>query len=139
MPFVVKKGSKILARVSSSMPEPSSETPTQTYRSSLASGKRARRRSPAATSVASRNVPPWGIASRAFTARLRSAWWSWFASAVIGGTSGASSSATRTDFGNVSPIIVASSVTTELTSTDSNLTASRFANVRSCRTSAAPR
>ena len=88
--FVVKNGSKIRARVASSIPTPVSLT-TMATRLGAAPG---RSRSVRTALVAIISRPPSGIASRALTARLRITCSSWPGSARTNGIAGSSSNCT---------------------------------------------
>ena len=67
-PLVFKNGSKTRERVSASMPQPLSLTVSTTHGPAPVPGGQAWL-SPLAVSMLSR--PPWGMASRLFTTRLR--------------------------------------------------------------------
>ena len=92
-PFVEKKGSMARASVASSMPEPVSDTESRTY--SPGARPRPSPRRTSALVAEMRSVPPFGMASRAFTLRLSSAISSWFWSALANGRSSEVSIETR--------------------------------------------
>ena len=123
--FVVKKGSKALATVSSLIPAPVSSTISRT---------------PFSNSVAwivSR--PPSGIASRAFTVRFMRSCVTWLGSITVGG----SSLATQQRRSMCSPIVRLSigsmSRTTSARSSATASTGRRRLKASSWRTSSAPR
>ncbi len=81
--LVVKNGSKMRSRVARSMPMPVSDTESITYWPGATPTCSAAHSSPRVTlAVSMVRLPPFGIASRAFTTRLTSTCSSWPASAL---------------------------------------------------------
>lgn len=119
--LVVKYGSKTLSRMAGSIPLPVSATASTTYRPGGTGGSAASWSGVAirASETPIVSVPPFGMASRALTARLTTTCSSWLASAMTGDGTGEGSTVNRT----VSPIRRSSIGANVTTSAETSTTA----------------